>query len=141
MTKRKIISSILGTSCVAVLLFSCSQKVSSKPNFIFKAAPSTGVAAKIENTTISDTEAFVEIKSEIYEAEMKVYELKMNRLKALILEKLMDKDPKKKGMTNDAYLEKYIVSEIKISEDKIAAFIKERKIKLLKWRMKRKVNE
>ena len=128
MSKRKIVSSILGTSCVALLLFSCSQKVSSKPNFIFKAAPSQGAAAKVSGTTIKESEAFKDIQSEIYEAELKVYELKMNKLKALVLEKLMDKDPKKKGMTNDAYLEKFIVSKIEISEEKISAFIKERKI-------------
>lgn len=128
MNKRKILSSILGTSCVALLLFSCSQKVSSKPNFIFKAAPSKGAVAKVSNTTITESDAFKDIQSEIYEAELKVYELKMNKLKALVLEKLMDQDPKKKGMTNDAYLDKFIVSKIVISEDKIAAFIKERKI-------------
>lgn len=40
----------------------------------------------------------------------------------------MDQDPRKKGLSNDEFLDKYIASEVKISEKEIEAFIKDQNI-------------
>jgi protein-disulfide isomerase len=52
----------------------------------------------------------------------------MNRLKALILQKLMDHHPDKKNLTNDAFLEKYILTHKKISEKEFKDFTRQRAI-------------
>ncbi len=116
---------------LTIILFigiSCHKEVESKPNFIFKKAPNTQTAAKILGKDVSYDELHKGIESDIYEAEMKVYELKMNRLRALVLERLMAADPRKKGMSNDEFLDKHIATEIKIKKEEIDAFIKKRQI-------------
>jgi protein-disulfide isomerase len=128
MKSKKLVTALTAICVSSFILFSCTEKVSSKPNFIFKPAPSKGVAAKIGSKTLTEGSVFKDIQAELYEAEMKVYEIKMNKLKAIIVENLMEMDPKKKGMTNDAYLEKYVTSTVKVSEKQIQAFIKQRKI-------------
>ena len=40
----------------------------------------------------------------------------------------MDQDPKKKGMSNDEYMDKYIAGNVKVSEKDIDAFIKKQNI-------------
>jgi len=59
---------------------------------------------------------------------MKVYEIKFARLQSMLLERFMNKDPNKKGLTNDEYLAKYISKEIKVSEKEIEKFIVDRQI-------------
>ena len=105
----------------------CSKEAESKPNFIFKPAPNQTTAAKIMGKDLSYDELLKGAESELYEAKMKVYQIKMDRLRAIVLKRLMESDPKYKG-DNDAFLEKNIVSQIKISEKEIMAFAKERNI-------------
>lgn len=113
---------------VAVTIFiSCTKEADSKPQFIFKAAPNTNAAAKINGTIITVDELTDGAENELYEAEMKVYELKMNRLKGLVLKKLMEADPAYKG-DNDKFLDEQIAKNIKVSEQDINAFAEERKI-------------
>ncbi|MBT3984427.1 MAG: DsbA family protein [Bacteriovoracaceae bacterium] len=124
---------ILAPALVAavVILLACTKEVISGPagpNFIFKPGAKSGVAAKVGTEEISIGELTSGIESEIYEAERKVYELKFNRLRSLLLEKMMKGDPNKKGLTNDQYMDKYIAKGIKIGKAEIEAFIKERKI-------------
>lgn len=105
----------------------CSEDVESKPNFIFKEAPNKTVAAKVMGKDITYDELLKGSEADIYEAQMKVYQIKMDRLKALVIKKLMEADPKYKG-DNDAYMEKMIVGKIKITDKQIMDFAKERNI-------------
>ena len=90
-------------------------------------APS--VVAEVKGIKISNAELEKGIESDLFEARMKVYEIQRERLKTLILEKLMESDPKKKGLSNDQYLEKYILKgKGNPTESDIKAFIKERNI-------------
>tara|TARA_R110002049_G_scaffold60303_2_gene162163 strand:- start:48 stop:1097 length:1050 start_codon:yes stop_codon:yes gene_type:complete len=107
---------------------SCSQDADSKPNFIFKSAPKTGVVAKIGDTEVTEAEMLKGIESQVYEAEEKLHELKMGRIRALVLKSLMEADSRKKGLSNDEFLEKYIASNVKVTDKDIDAFIAERKI-------------
>ena len=106
----------------------CTKDVESKPNFIFKKAPNTKTGIKIAGKDYSQDELFKGIENDLYEAEMKVYEIKFNRLNAFVLEKLMESHPKKKGLTNDEFLEKYITKGAKPTDKDVDAFIVERKI-------------
>jgi protein-disulfide isomerase len=116
--------------CGFILLagLACSKKAVSRPQFIFKSAPNKTLAAKVAGKEVTMDELFGGMRSEIYEAEMKVFELKMNKLRAMVLEKFMKADPNYKGMTNDAFLEKYIAKNLKATDKEIEAFAKERKI-------------
>ncbi|MBP9681243.1 MAG: DsbA family protein [Bacteriovorax sp.] len=119
---------LTGLFSVMVIFFACQKQADSRPNFIFKAAPAAGVAAKIGEEQILDKDLNNGIESDLYEAEMKVYEIKFGKLQAMLLEKFMNQDPNKKGLSNDEFLNKFIAKEIKISDAEIEKFIKERQI-------------
>lgn len=120
---------MLGLMSIVVLLtFGACSDSNGKPSYLFKPAAKEGVAAKVGDIEISNAELQDGIESEIFEAESKVFEIKFNRLKALLLQKFMDKDPRKKGLSNDEFLEKYIAKDVKISEKEVDAFIKDQNI-------------
>jgi protein-disulfide isomerase len=120
---------IMGLMSIVVLLSlaSCSD-TTGKPSYLFKPAPQEGLAAKVGNVEVTNAELQDGIESDLYEAESKVFEIKFNRLKTLLLQKYMDKDPRKKGISNDEFLEKHIAKEVVISDKEIDAFIKDQNI-------------
>lgn len=111
-----------------VSIFSCTQKGTSKPVYNYKKAPKEGVAAKFGDIEISNAELAQGIENDIYEAENKIFDIKMARLKALVLEKLMKNDPKKKGLTNDQYMDQHIAKNVKISKKEVDKFVEEKQI-------------
>lgn len=126
--KRSWLISIGVVLATVVGLSACSNDADSKPNFIFKPAPKEGVVAKIGDTLITEDEMLKSIESQVYDAEVKLHELKMSRIRTLVLKTLMDNDPNKKGLSNDEFLEKNISGKVKVSDKEINAFIEERKI-------------
>lgn len=128
MKKNKWSFTLSGLLLVTFIFFACQKEASSKPNFIFKPAPAPGIAASIGTEQISEKDLNVGIEGDIYDAEMKVYEIKFGKLQALLLEKFMNQDPNKKGLSNDDFLNKYIAKNVKVTEPEIEKFIKERQI-------------
>jgi protein-disulfide isomerase len=122
--KLKLLGSLL---LIVVFAYSCSEG-KSRPTFLYKKPAGDGVAAKIGKITITEQELTNGIESDLYEAEKKIFDIKFNKLRAMLLEKLMAADPKKKGLTNDQYMEKYIAKNIKITQNDINKFVKEKKI-------------
>ena len=59
---------------------------------------------------------------------MKVFDIKFGKLQALLLEKFMNQDPNKKGLSSDEFLNKYIAKDVKVTDVEIQRFIKERQI-------------
>jgi protein-disulfide isomerase len=110
------------------IVVACTGSAISKPNFLFRQGQKPGVAAKMGDVEITEAELNDGIEAEVYEAEQKLYEVKYNRLRALVMQKLMDKDPNKKNLSNDEYLEKYIAKDVKVGEKDIDAFIKKQQI-------------
>ncbi|MEK6625178.1 MAG: DsbA family protein [Bdellovibrionota bacterium] len=106
----------------------CADNADSRPNFIFKPAPSPGAALKFKDKVVTEGELYRGAESDIFEAEMKVYEIKMNKLNAFLMEKFMEADPKKKGLSNDEYLDKFIASSVIIAEKDVDKLIVERSI-------------
>jgi protein-disulfide isomerase len=119
--------SFLTWAMALVVIGGCTKGVS-KPNFKFMPSNGKGIAVKAGDVSITESELNKGIETEIYEAKLKVFQIKFNRVKQIVIEKLMEKDPKKKGLTNDEYLEKYIASAGKVSKAQVAAFIKEKNI-------------
>ena len=118
---------ILAALLAAAFLFSCDNGTS-QPSYKYMKAPKEGVAAKIGDIEITNAEVTQGIESDLFELEQKIFETKMNKLKALIIEKLMMQDPNKKGLTNDEYMDKYIAKSVNVSEADINAFVKEKNI-------------
>jgi len=128
MSSKKYISGFLLLSLIAVGIISCSQEADSRPNFIFKPAPSQGAAIKVAGQVVTEAELYKGAESDIFEAELKVNEIKMNKVQAYILEKFMQMDPRKKGISNDEFLEKYIAAEKNPTEKDVDRLIQERSI-------------
>ncbi|MEI8347904.1 MAG: DsbA family protein [Pseudomonadota bacterium] len=129
MRKRNALVGIFSFMVVAAVFWACTQETAvSGPNFIFKPAPKQGLAAKVGGVEVTEAELTKGIEAEIFEAESKVFEIKMNKLRALVLEKLMEKDPRKKGMNNDEFLDKFIAKVGKPGKADVDKFIKERQI-------------
>ncbi|MFP5458294.1 MAG: DsbA family protein [Bacteriovoracia bacterium] len=118
---------IFSVLALLVLISACSESIS-KPNFQFRQGTKAGVAAQWGDIEITDAELMEGIEAELYEAEQKLFEIKNNRLRAIVMQKIMDKDPAKKDMSNDDYLDKFIAKGIKVTEGDIDAFIKKQQI-------------
>jgi len=124
----KFLLTLFSLSILSLGLFlSCTKEAESKPQYVFKPAPNSEAAAKIQNKLLSKSELQEGIESDLYEAEMKVYEIKMARIKSLVLETLMKSDPLYKG-DNDKFLDEVIAKGIKIGESEIDSFAAERGI-------------
>ena len=119
----------LSSLAILALIFSYScSRGNSKPTFVFKKAAGDGLAAQVGEIKISKEELMSGIESDLYEAELKMFNIKFNKLQGMLMEEFIKKDPKSKGLSNDEYLDKYITSSIKISDKQINAFIAEKKI-------------
>jgi protein-disulfide isomerase len=128
MQKRKSFAMFSLMALVMITTFlACSEKAESKVNFIFKPAPNKTVAAKIMGKDLTYDELLKGAEADIYEAKLKVYQIKMDRLKALVIKKVMEADPSYKG-DNEAYLAQKIAGKIKVTDKQIMAFAKERNI-------------
>ena len=117
-----------------IVTLSCHNEKSNASNGPVKKAfvqvsGTPAVVATVKGQKITKSELEKGIESDLFEARMKVYNIQREKLKGLILEKLMEADPKKKGLNNDQYLEKYILKgKGSPTEAEIQAFIKERNI-------------
>ena len=128
MKKNKLGFTLSGLFAVMFVFFACQKQADSKPNFIFKAAPASGISASVGGEKILDKDLEAGIESDLYDAEMKVFEIKFGKLQAMLLEKFMNLDPNKKGLSNDEFLNKYIAKDLKVSDAQIEKFIKDRQV-------------
>lgn len=111
-----------------LLIWSCTQKAESNPKFHFVAAPDKSIVAKIGDKEVTREQLVKGIEADLYDAERSAYDLKFNRLKALVLETFINNHPKKKNLTNDQFLNRYITKGKEPTEKEIQAFIDEKKI-------------
>ena len=128
MKKNRLGLSLTGLFAAMFIFFACQKEVNSKTNFIYKPAPNKDVSALIGSESISTKDLESGIESDLYDAQMKIYEIKFAKLQGMLLEKLMNKDPNKKGLSNDDFLNKYIAKDIKVTDSDIDKFVKERQI-------------
>jgi protein-disulfide isomerase len=108
-------------------LVACSDG-NSKPSYLFKPAPAEGLAAKVGDIEISQAEVMDGIESEVFEHETKAFEVKFNKLRSILLQKFVDKDPRKKNLSTENFLNKYVAKGVNISDKEIDAFIKDQSI-------------
>lgn len=129
MLRKKLWISLSIAVSLVIVLVACNKEAVSKINFIFQPDPGNGVVAEIEGEKITEDQLFVGMeKAQLHQKEMELYDMKMNKLRAVILEKLIAKDDRKKDLSNDDFLEKYIAQGAEPSKSEIDNFIKERNI-------------
>ena len=119
--------------------FACTKEVQSRPNFIFKPAPSKEAALKFKGNIISSEKVFEGLEGEIFKKEKELYDLKMAKIKSYLIQSYVDAHPQKKGLTNDQFLNQVIAKDVKISEKEIQDFIKERKISHVNAELKERI--
>ncbi len=129
MRKLVLPSLIVSIAVLLIIVVSCnSPDAKSAANFIFKSAPKQGVVAKLGDIEVTEAELVKGIESEIYDAETRVYEIKKNKLRAMLLEQLMKEDPEKKNMSNDEFLEKVISKGKMPTQEDVDKFVVEKQI-------------
>ena len=114
--------------CLSLLITACSQNADSSPQFVFRAAPKKGIVANLAGADILEEEISRDIKIEIYELEKKLFDLKYNSLKSLLIKKLIAKEPRAQGLSAEKFLDQEVLGKIDISQKQIDNFIKERNI-------------
>ncbi len=132
--KDRFFPFVLVTSCIAftffIVLTSCSdQTAKAKPHFVFKDAPRTGVLAKIGSEEITEEALIGEDKVDFFELKKKEYDLKMDRLNKLLIDKLIGAEAKKAGLGLEDYINKKVAGgEIKVSDKDYKKFVADKRI-------------
>lgn len=133
-TQKKYVSLTLATSLAAALAFgiisACtSEQAKAKPNIVQKEPPKPGIAAKINGEEITDDALIGDEKLDYFDLQKKEYELKMNQLNKLMVDKLIGAEAKKAGMSLDDFINKKVVGgEVKISDKEYKKFVADRHI-------------
>ena len=117
-----------GTLLSTLIFFSCMKEATTSPSFIYKKSGASDSVLSFNGEVIKNSEFNKGIENDIYELESKLYELKMNRARGLVLERLVKKEIGNKKLSNDQWLEKEVISKVEVSKKEIQAFIVERKI-------------
>ena len=126
--KKSTLTVFFFLSLTLLIVAACSNDVTSAPKFVFSSAPSQEAAFKFNNKTYTTKELIRGHENDLYELENKVFELKMNRVKGLLLKNLIENDKRRGNLTEEQFVDKFIVNSVKVSESEIQKFIVERKI-------------
>ncbi|MDA8793370.1 hypothetical protein N9N67_08995, partial [Bacteriovoracaceae bacterium] len=94
----------------------------------YKKPVGDGVVLKSGDISVTEKEMVSGIEMEIFEQEEKLFNLKMEKLKSMLLNKLIESDPNKKNLSVEQFIEKNISNNIKVSKADIEKFIKEKNI-------------
>ena len=132
--RKKCLTFTIATIVMAgvgfAVIASCSNnQAKAKPNFIEKQAPKPGIVAKIGDDEITEEELIGNDKLDFFDLKKREYELKMERLNGLLIEKLIGAEAKKAGMSLEDFINKKVTKgEIKISEKAYKKFVADKKI-------------
>ncbi len=132
--QKSYLSYTLGTASVAAVAFAvisaCTgEQAKAKPNIVHKDAPKAGLVAKIGGEEITEDQLMGDDKLDFFDLKKREYELKMNQLNKLMVEKLIGAEAKKENMSLDDFVSKKVVKgEIKISDKDYKKFVADKHI-------------
>lgn len=132
--QRRYISFTLGTTSVIVLAFAvisaCTgEQARAKPNIVHKDAPRPGVVARIGGEDITEDMLMGDDKMDFFELRKREYELRMNQINKIMVDKLIGAEAKKAGMSIDDFVNKKIVQgDVKISDKDYKKFVADKHI-------------
>lgn len=114
------------SSLLAILFFVSCTKSESRSPFVHVDSTQPGVAAKFNGIIVQEADVIKGIESDLYEEEQKIYLMKLESLKNIITNKLIEKDSKSKGLNRTEYLDKFVFKNA--SEADVDLFIKEKNL-------------
>jgi protein-disulfide isomerase len=132
--QKKYLSFTLGTTSAIVVAFAvvsaCTGvQATAKPNVVHKDPFKAGVVAKLGGEEITEDMLIGDDKMDFFELKKREYELKMNQLNKLMVDKLIGAEAKKAGMSIDDFVNKKIIKqEIKISDKDYKKFVADKHI-------------
>jgi protein-disulfide isomerase len=121
-----------GVLAVVVVAIACTGegRAKDRPNFIFKEGGGpAGVVASIDGKPVTEEELIGDERMEFAEALRKVYDLRMDRMGKLLIERVYGEEAKKAGMDLAEYLDKKVLKgDVKISDSDYKKFVQEKNI-------------
>ena len=100
---------VLGVAAWAIVSCTTGDSAKAAPKFNYKDAQKPGVVAKIGDQEISEDELIGEARMEIMTREKEIYQIKIERLKKIVEEKVIAKEAKDKNLSLDQYIEKELL--------------------------------
>ena len=128
MHKKRIIAVVSSLFVVGAVFIACNKTAYSTPNFIYKTSPDGSLAFKTGDIAVTNEEFTKGIEGALYEARMRVHNIQMERMRTILLERMVAADPNKKDLTQEQFLDQYATQNITVSAQEIDDFIKERQI-------------
>jgi protein-disulfide isomerase len=134
MSLRKSLSArfLLGFALVSlVAVFACTgdSKAKEKPRYTHKEGQGpAGAVASIDGKPVTEEELMGDERLEFAEALKRVYDLRMERVGKVLLEKAYAEEAKKANMPVSEYVEQKVLKDEKISKGEYDKFVKEKKI-------------
>lgn len=123
------ISSIITTILFLVVVACTNEEAKAKLNIIHKDPPKAGIVAKIGGEEITEEMLIGDDKLDFMEIKKREYDLKMDRIQRLLVEKLIGAEAKKAKMPVEEYVNKNVLKgEIKITDREYKKFVEEKKI-------------
>ena len=131
--RKKYFSWFVGTGVAItaslVVITACTDSAKAKPNFVHKSPPRNGLVAKIGGEEITEDKLIGDDKMDFFDIKKREYELKMDRINKLMVEKLVGAEAKKANMSLDDFISKKVtVGEVKISDKDFKQFVIDRHI-------------
>ena len=130
-SRKRLIPFSAATALAAIAILACTnEQAKAKPNYVFKEpAPKPGVVAKINGEEITEEMLIGDDKVDFMDLKKREYELKMDRLNKLLVDKLIGAEAKKAGMSLDDFINKKVVGgKISVSDKEYKKFVAEKRI-------------
>src|SRR6187401_103122 len=123
------LATCFATAAIFMIVAACTDnQAKAKPNFVYKDAPKAGVLAKVGGEEITEEMLIGDDKLDFFDLKKREYELKMERLNKLLVDKLIGGEAKKAGMTTEEYINKKVVKgDVKVSEKDYKKFVADKK--------------
>ncbi|MFW5887320.1 MAG: DsbA family protein [Bacteriovoracia bacterium] len=125
------IFNLISFAFIAILQVSCEKKTNDAFQSVCQENlinPKRAIVAKGDNIKVSTEELNKEIKLQIYKKQKEIYDLQFDQLKAVLLEKFINKQTDKTKLSNDKFLEKHILTKKEVSEDEVDNFIAKKNV-------------
>ncbi len=113
------------------VVFSCTKSGGKeKPRYIYKEGQGpAGAVASVDGKPVSDEELMGDERLEFADLYRKIYDLRMERMGRILLEKVYGDSAKKAGLGVDEYVEqKALKADVKIADSDYKKFVEEKKI-------------
>src|SRR5581483_4672193 len=104
-------------------IFACNESAKAKPNIVHKDAPHPGVLAKINGEDITEETLVGDDKLDFFDLKKREYELMMDRVNKLIVDKLVGAEAKKANMPLNDFIDKKIAGDVKVSDKDYKKFV------------------